>query len=183
MSKAPNAKPFATLGDKLKSLRQRHKESLAEAAGAVEITEEELVHIEQGYTRPSEEILLLLINHFDTPEADALRLWELAGYDADDKTGRGDDIDAPAKMTIMAVTFDPRIVYSDSVQINGNKHGVVLNFMQPGSGGVPSLPAARVGMSRDQAKHMLRVLHDTLAQLDSLNAPKQLPPHTKRETP
>ena len=181
MSTHPESAPFATLGDKLKILRQQQKESVAEAAGAVEIAEEQLQRIEQGFERPSEEILMLLINHFGMHEDEAVHLWELAGYDEDDAADDANDANL-GKTIVMAITMDPRIMYSDSVHITGNKHGVILTFLQPGGGQVPQLPVSRVGMSRDQAAKMLQVLQDTLTQLDKQNEPKQLPPGNSADT-
>src|SRR5690554_1642538 len=131
MGKDTESAPFAHLGSKIKSIRQKHKETVAEAAGAVEISEDDLLAIERGLSRPSEEILMLLINHFGMQEDEAVALWELAGYDSPEDDVRHED---NTKTVVVALTMDPRIVYSDSVQINGNKHGVVMNFMQPGSG-------------------------------------------------
>jgi transcriptional regulator with XRE-family HTH domain len=59
--------PFKTLGTHLKYLRERGAETLAEVSGAVEINEDILERIEQGSERPSEEILMLLISHFNMP--------------------------------------------------------------------------------------------------------------------
>lgn len=167
------------LGDKLKGLREQSKESLAEAAGAVELAEEQLLRIEQGFERPSEEILMLLINHFGMKEDDAVQLWELAGYDniEDDDSEK----QQAAKTTIvMSIALDPRVMYSDSVHIAGNPHGIVFSFMQPGAGQLPQMPVARVGMSRDQARKMLHLLNETLQHLDTPQPPKQLPPSTSK---
>src|SRR5574337_1317106 len=71
---------YRPLGRKLKELRGRANESLAEASGAVEIDVRELAAIELGQDRPSEEVLLLLISHFGAKDDEALKLWELAGY-------------------------------------------------------------------------------------------------------
>ena len=171
-------KPFATLGDRLRDLRKYNKESVAEAAGAVEIAEEELRRMEQGVERPSEEILMLLISHFGMKEDEAVRLWELAGYDSSDDAD--DRPDATITKTItMAIAIDPRVMYTDSIQVNGNKHGVVVSFMQPGGGSLPQMPISRIGMSRSQAKNLAEILRDTIDQLDQYNAPKQLPPGDK----
>jgi len=172
------ATPFARLGNKLKSARQSIKESLAEVAGAVEIEEDDYRSIERGASRPSEEILMLLIQHFAMQDEEAVQLWELAGYD---KEQDSDVAGAVTKTIVMALSMDPRVVYSDQVQINGNKHGLVMNFMQPGGGSIPALPVARVGISREQGWHLLRVLHDTLTQLDTLNEPKRLPPPNQEQ--
>lgn len=173
------ATPFAQLGTKLKVARQSAQESVAEAAGAVEIGEEDLRNIERGVSRPSEEILMLLIQHFAMEEDEAIQLWKLAGYDKETNDDEPDN--TTTKTIVMAISLDPRIVYSDQVQINGNKHGVVFNFMQPSSGALPTMPVSRVGMSREQAWSMLRLLHNTLILLDKQDEPKQLPPSVQGE--
>lgn len=178
MSKSYEPAPFATLGSKLKDLRQLMKETLAEAAGAVEIGEDDLQRIEEGKERPSEEILMLLINHFGMKEDDAVQLWELAGYDSSediDDEGGSDGANA-TKTVLMAIAMDPRVMYSDSVHVAGSKHGVVLSFMQPGGGNLPNMPVARIGMSREHAKKFVALLQETLGHLDAADPDnKQLP--------
>ncbi len=183
MSEPSEHKPFVNLGGTLKRLRQKHKESLAEAAGAVELGEEDLLRIEQGYERPSEEILMLLIKHFAMLEDEAVELWELAGYDKLDAENdeAPENQNVTTKSIVMTIAMDPRVMYSDSVHISGNQHGLVFTFLQPGGGQLPALPVSRVGMSRDQAKKMLELLKDTLEQLDKATAPKSLPPKTNRQ--
>lgn len=172
MSKDKEQAPFIDLGGKLKKLRQSQKESLAEAAGAVELAEEELLRIEQGVERPSEEILMLLIKHFKIVEEEALSLWELAGYDNDN-----DDDDQSLhnhglpKSIVMTIAMDPRVMYSDNIVINGNNNGVIFTFLQSsGSSTLPALPISRIGMSREQAKSMLTILRDTIECLDNYDA-------------
>lgn len=172
MSKQSESAPFAPLGNKLKSIRKQQQETVAEAAGAVEISEDELRAIERGMARPTEEILMLLINHFDMQEDEAVVLWEMAGYENDQDAGQEDQTH---KTILVALALDPRVVYSDSVQVNGSKHGVVLNFMQPGGGPLPSMPVSRVGMSREQAAKLAALLQETVRHLDNFENPKQLP--------
>src|ERR1700752_2471736 len=75
-----NQTPYRPLGRHLKELRARANESLAEASGAVEIDVRTLASYELGRTRPSEDVLLLLISHFGAKDDEAVKLWELAGY-------------------------------------------------------------------------------------------------------
>lgn len=161
--------PFARLGDTLRELRQRHKESVAEVSGAVEIDEQTLVKIEQGHERPSEDILMLLINHFGMLEDEAAGLWQLAGYDRQENDAANHPTTNKTMVMIMAV--DPRVVYSDGVQVMTNGSGVIMNFAQ-GTGTPQALVTARVGMSREQAVMVLRALHTALNPA----APRQLPP-------
>jgi transcriptional regulator with XRE-family HTH domain len=174
MSEESKPIPFKTLGEKLKVIRQKLHESVAEVSGAVEIDEQLLQRIEQGRERPSEDILMLLINHFGMQDDDAAHLWQLAGYDQPHShDGTSDDQQNRTMVMIMAV--DPRIIYSDGAQITANSAGVVLAFSQ-GSGTPQALTTARIGMSREQAYDLLKVLERTLEQ----SKPRQLPPSTEK---
>ena len=66
----PNS-PLQTLGSRIKIERERLKESIAEVSGAVEIDIDLMQKIENGEHIPSEEILLLLISHFDIEDGAA----------------------------------------------------------------------------------------------------------------
>jgi transcriptional regulator with XRE-family HTH domain len=169
MSDKAEELPFKNLGDRLKTIRQKLHESVAEVSGAVEIEEQRLQRIEQGHERPTEDILMLLINHFGMQDDDAAKLWQLAGYDQPHTHDEQPDIHNGRTM-VMIMAVDPRIIYSDGVQVTGNSSGVVLNFSQ-GAGTQQPLTTARVGMSREQAAGLL----NTLQQILSQTAPKQLP--------
>jgi len=176
--------PFGTLGNQLKSVREQHKETLAEVSGAVEIEVDALQRIESGEQRPSEEILLLLISHFEITDDEALSLWELAGYD-DSKTsttGSVEDISAQPGQTAFVMPMDIRVVYTDMVHVMVNNYGVVMNFMQNSGPNNQPLAIARVGMSKEHARSVLQVLQDTLDQAERPVAPKRLPAsRTKRQ--
>ncbi len=165
--------PFKSLGNRLKTIRQKLHESIAEVSGAVEIEEQKLENIELGQERPTEDILMLLINHFGIQDDDAANLWRLAGYDQPQDQQEGDLQNGRAMVMIMAV--DPRIIYSDGVQVTGNSSGVVLNFMQ-GVGTPHSMTTSRVGMSREQAVNLVNTLRQVLEQ----SSPRQLPAQNNR---
>src|SRR3954469_23358999 len=118
MSEERKESPFKNLGERLKDLRQRLQESVAEVSGAVEIDESTLERMERGQERPSEDILMLLISHFGMKEQEADTLWKLAGYEP--RNLDDDDRDSPiphnGRATVLIMAVDPRIVYSDSVQ-------------------------------------------------------------------
>jgi len=155
--------PFKVLGEKLKVIRQKLHESVAEVSGAVEIDEQSLQRIEQGTERPSEDILMLLINHFGMQDDDAASLWQLAGYDqpgSDDHDHVGHN-DNQNRTMVMIMAVDPRVIYSDSVQVTANSNGVIFGFSQ-GAGTPQAMTTAKIGMSREQAYAMLRVLQQTL---------------------
>ena len=173
MSETSKELPFKNLGDRLKTIRQKLHESVAEVSGAVEIEEQKLQRIEQGVERPSEDVLMLLINHFGMQDDDAANLWQLAGYDHphDHDHEGGESMNSRTMVMIMAV--DPRVIYSDGVQVTANSSGVIMNFSQ-GVGTPQAMITSRIGMSREQASGLVDTLQRALQQ----STPKQLPPGT-----
>lgn len=166
--------PYKSLGSHLKRMREKNRESVAEVSGAVEIDISTLADIESGMHRPSEDILMLLMNHFSVKDYEAVRLWELAGYNRQDVMPDMQDI-----KQVMVMPVDARIVYTDMAHVMVNKYGVVVNFMQEvGLGGQP-LAVARIGMSREHAASVLGLLQKALQE----DRPKLLPaPEPKSET-
>lgn len=163
--------PYALLGSQLRGLRERNQESVAEVSGAVEIDEKDLDLIESGKQRPTEDILLLLITHFSVEDEKAAELWELAGYDqptTEDERDSGHSAGSgrherggQSQQQIM-VMIDPRVMYSDAVEVVSNSKGIVLNFSQiAGQNGQP-LTISRIGMSQPQAKMLMGLLHQAL---------------------
>lgn len=169
MSDTNKRLPYETLGSQLRHLRERSRESVAEVSGAVEIDEKDLSLIESGTERPSEDILLLLITHFAVEDDKAAELWQLAGYDkpaADDDHHDHESTQSGRQQTLM-VMIDPRVMYSDSVEVVADSRGVVLNFSQnAGQHGQP-LTISRIGMSREQAKMVMGILHQALYDLEN----------------
>ncbi len=156
-------KPFKRLGDTLANLRRQRNKTADEVAGAVEIDREKLLAFEKGEAKPAEEILGLLISHFDLDEHEASELWQLAEYKLENTS---QETGLMPQAAIMLLPLDARIVYSDSVQVTANKNGVVLNFLQ-GNGTKQQLPISKVGMSLEQARKVLKVLSKTIDSVES----------------
>lgn len=169
MNDANKRIPYASLGSLLKGLREHSRESVAEVSGAVEIDEKDLAKIEAGDERPSEDILLLLINHFSVEDDKAAELWQLAGYDQPDGPDEPEPHALPAgsRAQTLMVMVDPRVMYSDSVEVMANPQGVVLNFSQITPQPGQPLTVSRIGMSREQAKMVMGVLHQALYDMEN----------------
>ena len=156
---------YKQLGRKLKELRSRANETLAEASGAVEIDVRDLAAIELGQARPSEEVLLLLISHFGAKDEDAVKLWEMAGYGMDKiPVAHLSSSEQAAHESVGR--SEKRILFTDVVDVVVNNYGVVMNFMQNSGSKSPPVPVARVGMSREHAKSVLKILQITLSQTE-----------------
>jgi len=173
--------PFESLGRELKKLRDRRKESLIEVSGAVEIESDELSRYEEGKSRPSEDILALLISYFNIKEAESKRLWKLAGYeniDSPEGFTVADDLPFQTQQ-IMVMPMDVRVIYTDLVHVMVNNYGVVINFMQGAGPNSQPLAVSRIGMSKEHAYSLLNVLKDTLEKSFESKQIKQLPTSTK----
>ncbi len=162
--------PYRSFGEVLKKLRARALKTPAEVSGAVEIDEKKLQSYESGEQRPSEDILLLLIQHFALKDDQADELWKLAGYHGqpeEDKYFMNDDNGAPQQITVGVTPYDARIVYTDMIQVMVNNYGVIINFLQGAGPANQPLAVARVGMSKEHARSVIEVLQKTLDEADS----------------
>ena len=174
MSTENKQSPYKPLGTRLKQMREKRKESLAEVSGAVEIDSEVLIAYEEGIERPVEDILLLLISHFSAKEDQATKLWELAGYDQTELPTQNmvNNIQGQAQNGVVVLPSDTRIVYTDMVHVMVNNYGVIMNFMQTVGPNSQPLAVSRIGMSKEHAQSVLEVLQKTL----SLQEPKSIQP-------
>lgn len=181
MSEKNTERPYKALGNKLKSLRVRLQETIADVSGAVEIDSDLLLRIEEGFAKPSEDILLLLMSHLDVQEDEASRLWKLAGYSTDMYEARQEnEITATQPQVYMVMQQDTRIQYTDMVNVTVNDYGVVMNFMQKAGPNQPQL-ITRLGMSKEHAHSIIAVLQNTLDQAE--RAPKELKPKNTTDEP
>lgn len=179
MDKPKSETPHKPLGRKLKELRNQANESLAEASGAVEIDVRELARFELGQARPTEDVLLLLISHFGVKDDEAVRIWEIAGYNMAKIPAVHMMSDAVNDQNQIS---DNQVLFTDVVDVIVNNYGVVMNFMQNGGpAGQPSI-VARVGMSREHAKSVLQILQATLAQTERTQK-RIITPGSSSETP
>lgn len=183
MQDSKHTPPYKTLGTHLKYLRERNSETLAEVSGAVEINEDILDRIEQGAERPTEDILMLLISHFNMQDTESVMIWELAGYDRRSNPdvinlNLQDEIQSNKPM-VMLLAIDIRTQYTDGIEVAVNNAGAVLTFTQAGSMG-HAQPIAKVGMSLQQAEVVSHALSQALLHA-RYHRPKGLPAPRKSE--
>jgi len=176
--KSPDKSPYKPLGSHLKYLREQLQESIMEAAGSVEIDPDALTRIEDGLERPSEDILMLLIQHYNPQDQEAVQLWELAGYEGDqDPKQRLEDIMSHMgnnKQLIMLMAMDVRTMYSDGLDIDITQAGLTLNFTQAANRN-RRITVGRIGMSYDQAAEVMKTLQTALLRANYLKHPRGLP--------
>lgn len=154
-----NAAPYKSLGTHLRYVREQRSESLAEAAGAVEIDVETLERFEQGIECPAEDVLMLLIDHFDVKDQEAVQLWESAGYSKTNDSRLKNPLENLDKnTTIVVMALDMRTQYTDGIEITAGKNGIVMQYTQ----GAESQPVAKLGMSYGQAEEVLKTLQTAI---------------------
>ena len=171
-----NKKPYRSFGEVLKRLRAKALKTPAEVSGAVEIDEDRLSLYESGEQRPTEDILLLLIQHFALKDEQADELWKLAGYSGqpdEEKFFMNDDQGNPQQITVGITAQDAKIVYTDMIQVMVNNFGVIVNFMQGAGPSNQPLAVSRVGMSKEHARSVIQVLQRTLDEAEMPAQQKQ----------
>jgi transcriptional regulator with XRE-family HTH domain len=152
-----NTAPYKSLGSHLKYVREQKSETLAEAAGAVEVDIETLERFESGIECPAEDVLMLLIDHFDVKDQEAVQLWESAGYTKHSEARPRSPLENIDKnATIVVLALDMRTQYTDGIEISTGKNGLVMQFTQDALG--QAQPVAKLGMSYDQAEEVLKTL-------------------------
>jgi transcriptional regulator with XRE-family HTH domain len=178
-------KPFRTLGQHLKTVREQSKRSLEEVSGAIEIDETQLKSIEAGQKRPDEDVMLLLISYFNMADQEALHCWELAKYDSelnehlefsqelkDDQHLQNLMNSKP--MVMLLTSMDVRTMYSDGVEVNWNESGLTMTFTQANKN--QPLTISKIGMSQKQAEVVVECLQRALLHSKYNNGKKLLPP-------
>lgn len=170
---------YTAFGDYIRNIRKKRKESLAEVSGAVEIDTSYLNDMESGFLKPSEDILFLLISYFSLNEDEALKLWNLAGYDQS-KFGRISLNNGVKQEVITLSDNEPPIFYTDMVHVSANSHGVVIDFLQGHMNGKAST-ISRVGMSREHAKSFMALIKKTM-ELSSKNTKQRKNRGSKKDS-
>lgn len=170
--------PYKALGARLKYLREQWQQSTSEVSYTLEIEEKTLKAIEAGKTIPSENLLEMFINHFLLTDEQADDLRDLADQH---KEQMSEELvsgieDMLMKQIIMHIPADNRTFYTDSMHATVNKNGVTLQFMQSGAGeDARPITVSRVGMSKEHAERMVKVLQETLKQHNHAHGSNLLP--------
>jgi transcriptional regulator with XRE-family HTH domain len=176
MSGKEKPEKFEAFGSRLKFLREQWQQSLRDVCNTLEIDEKTLRALESGKAIPSPEVLDMIISHFLLTEDQAQDLRDLLDDQKEDLEAslQGNIDDILSKQMVMFLPIDSRVIYTDSMQATVNENGVILQFMQQIGGSQP-VPVSRVGMSRQHAEKMIKVLQDTLKHHDQGNQ-RMLPP-------
>ncbi|HOR23348.1 MAG TPA: DUF3467 domain-containing protein [Candidatus Saccharibacteria bacterium] len=150
--------PFQDFGKRLKLLRLKAKGTVDDLSGAVEVDVSYIHDIEAGKTQPSEDIVSLLINHFSLDKQEAAKVWKLAGYKETASLKRNKVL----VHTAFISAADIKVLYTDMVNVNANRYGLIMDFFQGFGSDNQSIAISRIGMSREHAKNLVKILQKTL---------------------
>ena len=164
--------PYKLLGSKLRRLRHDAQESLSDVSAAIEVDTQFLLRIEAGLVQPSEDILILLMNHFDVDDKEALYLWQQANYE------KASANESTTPQIYLIPMLDNKILYTHQVDVQSNKKDIVINFSQPDIDGSPTT-TMRVGMSNAVAQELHLQLSKAITH--SQQPSKLLPTKTTTE--
>jgi DNA-binding XRE family transcriptional regulator len=167
------ASKYAKFGHVLTTLRRRFHETKRELSMALELSEDELVKLEKGVKRPSEDLVEQVISHYELDDNMAQSMWLLAGYSQDDRLEELAQI-----QTALMPIAELKINYTDMVHVSVNNFGVVINFMQNGGPANQPVVVSRLGMSKEHALSVIDVLQRTIlasSQKNSAKEPRALP--------
>lgn len=161
--------PYKAFGDRIKFLREQWQQSLREVSCTLEVDLDTLRSIEEGRLLPDIDVLDMLISHFLLTEDQAEDLRDLADLGQEKITG----LSLPAgieemlaKQIVMYLPVENKVMYTDAMNANVNAHGVILQFMQQLPNNAQPAVVSRLGMSREHAEKVIKVLTQTLQQYD-----------------
>lgn len=170
-------KKYEDFGKMLQRLRSKKVESITSVANDVGIDRSHLSKLENGHERPSIDVLNNLIRHYSLSRDEASHLSSLAGYrqglvveeqggkegksmDDINKSSRGES--QPGLQVNMPGNLP--VLYTDSVFVGTNQFGLVFDFAQSLGPTNQQNVVARLGMSKEHAKALLKVLADKLGE-------------------
>lgn len=171
---------YKEFGEKLKEIRTKKDESITTSAKATGIDRSHLSKLENGHERPSVDVLNNLIRHYSLSRAEAVLLSNLAGFSGEglivEELGRKEDVkmeenkipptgnNLPAGGVQINMNGNIPILYTDSVFVTTNQYGLVFDFAQSMGPTNQQNIVARMGMSKEHARALLRVLQDKLEE-------------------
>lgn len=179
-------KKFIDLGKKLEEHRKSQHESITFVANSIKIDRTYISKLENGHERPSQEVLNKLISHYSLTGVEATRLWTLAGYregmvamerkEVNYMNGQNGSQLVKGSQTVdlqIKVPEDKLILYTDSVIVTQGQFGIVFNFAQALGPTNQQMVVSRIGMSKEHAKALLKVLEQEVHRNESVAEDKK----------
>lgn len=175
-------KRYEKFGETLQNLRSKSGQSITDVARSVGIDRTHLSKLENGHERPSIDILNNLIRHYSLSAAEASQLAGFADYrqgliveqqggkEGNNMQENTDNPTSPAQPGVQInIPGNLPVLYTDSVFVGTNQFGLVFDFAQSMGSTNQQTVVARLGMSKEHAKALLKVLAEKLHEDKLLN--------------
>lgn len=178
---------YLNLGQKIKHYRLRKSESITEASKALGIDRTHLSRIENGHDKPSKTLFWRIVDHFGISRSnvEVRDLANLMGYIplviveerkevkepmiVDKKNQESGN--TPIDQVEVTMPHDKPVLYTDSVFVTRTQYGMVFDFAQTAINSNKQTVVSRIGMSKQHAEALLRVLETKLKE--DLNKPNK----------
>jgi transcriptional regulator with XRE-family HTH domain len=171
-------------GKIIKYYRNKNKHTSKHLAARLGITRSYLSRIENGYDKPTKQFVRDIIDIYSLNKKVAIKMWCLAGYEFDSSGGliiteknrkgvvkmqNGKSETGKEMKEIKVALPNTPVLYSDSAFITENQFGIVFDFAQSVASTNKQNVVARIGMSKEHAKALLKILEKKLEKVEKTN--------------
>lgn len=164
---------YSSFGKKIKSFRNKKRESLTQTAKNLQITKSYLSKIENGHIKPNKGMIDKLASYFSLQPILKTELLQLSGFNPEgivvklEENNRKEvlsrvDQNVGGKEAEIVIPSNIPVLYTDSIFVTKNEFGIVLDFAQRLGPTAKHTVVARLGMSEKHAKALLDVLNSKL---------------------
>lgn len=179
--------PFLKFGERIRKYRVQKGENVTQAARALELDRTYLSRLENGHLQPARKLLEKICNYYSITYDEASEVFTLAGYSGKDIVmGIKDrkEVDQLEENQITGINSDKGIelnvpgstvvLYTDSAFVTTNEFGCTIDFAQRLGSTNKHNVVARVGMSKDHMRALIKALQDRLGEKKALEATKRV---------
>jgi transcriptional regulator with XRE-family HTH domain len=172
---------FREFGKQLQKYRHQRGTSITHVAQSIGVDRSYLSKLEHGHERPSITILNSLIHYYALSYKKAFILSCLIGYSGKglmlvkayrEEVNKMNEKTAQNSSTQLNINNAIPVLYTDSVLITTNTFGLVFDFAQSMGPTNQQNVVARVGMSKEHAEALLKILQEKLSSKEAENKVK-----------
>lgn len=167
---------FIEFGQRIRIYRVRKDENITQAAKNLDVDRTYLSRLENGHLQPTRKVLEKICKYYSISQNDASEIYTLAGYAGKDIVMQNKEREGVEKImeenqiskskdvkgVELNVPNNAVVIYTDSAFVTTNEFGCVIDFAQRLGSTNKQNVVARVGMSKDHAKALIKVLQERL---------------------
>lgn len=169
---------FVDFGHRIRMYRVQKGENITQAAKGLELDRTYLSRLENGHLQPTRKLLEKICEYYLIPEDEASEIYTLAGYAGKDivmQNKKGEGVERRmegnqisesrgAKGIELNVPSNAVVLYTDSAFVTTNEFGICIDFAQRLGSTNKHNVVTRVGMSKEHARALIKVLQERLKE-------------------